>query len=428
MEKIVKVLKETKGVSAYKILERKSESCELFYVLDKLETNRATNIDEFDVTVYVKKSGMIGSSDFTVYKYMDEDEIKKMVEEGVFAAKLAFNPKFKLPKPSKAKVSSPKSNMADKPFNELVEGIVDAVYKANIYKQGWLNSVEFFLTKKTNRLVNSNGIDEEFTSFVGNIEVIPTWKKGKEEFELYKMIEFSNIDLNDITKQVKEILLQAKARANAKKPTVKEGTKVILSGDNNVQQIIESFAMDLHYRNVHAHMSRYEVGKSVQGDDIKGDKLTVDLVPEIVNASASRPFDSDGIVLKKVHLIKDGIALMNWGDNQFAQYIGVKKPTGNIPNLLVKGGSKSYKDMKKEPYLECIKFSALQVDSMTGFFGGEVRLGYYFDGEKTIPVTGFAVSGNIHELKGKLVFSKEVETLSSYKGPKALEVEGMIIA
>lgn len=49
------MLKETKGVSDYRIVETKTESCELFYVLDKLETNRATNIEETVVTIYVKK-------------------------------------------------------------------------------------------------------------------------------------------------------------------------------------------------------------------------------------------------------------------------------------------------------------------------------------------------------------------------------------
>ena len=45
--------------------------------------------------------------------------------------------------------------------------------------------------------------------------------------------------------------------------------------------------------------------------------------------------------------------------------------TGMIPNVVVKHGSKSIKEMKKEPYLECIKFSAFQTDPYSGFFGGD---------------------------------------------------------
>lgn len=428
MENIVKVLKETKGVSDYRIVETKTESCELFYVLDKLETNRATNIEETVVTIYVKKGKMKGSADITIYKYMSIEDIKKKVEEAVYAAKLALNPTFKLPKPSKKEVVSPKSNLSDRPFTDVIGDVVNAVYKANKYKHGWLNSVEFFLKKKMYRLVNSNGIDESYTAFSGEIEVIPTWKKGKEEFELYEMIKFSNLDLNDITRQVENVLLQAKARAEAKVPNIKEGTKIIISGDSNIPQIIDYFVDDLSYSALYNKVNRCKVGDSVQGEVVTGDKLNIDLVPIVHNSPSSRPFDMDGVVLSKISIIKDGIAKANYGSNQMASYLGIKKPTGMIPNVVVKHGSKSIKEMKKEPYLECIKFSAFQTDPYSGFFGGEVRLGYYFDGEKSYPVTGFAISGNLHELKGTLVFSKEIETLPGYKVPKAVEIKGMKIA
>ena len=69
------------------------------------------------------------------------------------------------------------------------------------------------------------------------------------------------------------------------------------------------------------------------------------------------------------------------------------------------------------------------MDKFSGFFGGEVRLGIYFDGEKTYPVTGFSISGNMNEKKGQLVFSKEeISTPSGYEGPKYILVPGMDIA
>jgi len=60
----------------------------------------------------------------------------------------------------------------------------------------------------------------------------------------------------------------------------------------------------------------------------------------------------------------------------------------------------------------------MQMDRLSGLVGGEVRLGYYFDGEKEIPVTGFTFTGNLHELKGLMEYSKEEVTYARYHGPK----------
>ena len=83
--------------------------------------------------------------------------------------------------------------------------------------------------------------------------------------------------------------------------------------------------------------------------------------------------------------------------------------------------------MKKEPYVRCVKFSSFQLDDDSGFFGGEVRLGFYYDGEKEIPVTGFSIAGNLYEVKGKVNFSKEITVESDYIGPKYIEVKDMSI-
>ena len=97
----------------------------------------------------------------------------------------------------------------------MIEDIVKAVFKADVHKDGWINSTEFFLYKKTFHIRNSKGVDVTYSRYYGNIEVIPTWKSEKEEVELYKMIEFGNLDLDYITKEVEDILLLAKLRSEA---------------------------------------------------------------------------------------------------------------------------------------------------------------------------------------------------------------------
>ena len=418
MKSIIELLNENKKVSAWKLTEVETESCELFYVLKNLETNRATKTKDISLTIYVDSEGLRGSASVTIFPHMNEEEIAKVIEEGVYSASFAKNKFYELPKGTDEELNFESSNLSEKPFVDVIEDIVKAVFKADVHENGWINSTEFFLYKKNFHVVNSNGVDVSYSRYYGNIEVIPTWKGEHEEVELYKMIEFGNLDLDYITKEVSDILLLAKLRSEA--VTLPKGVKAnILLTDEEAKQIVSHFVDDLSYSAEYQHMSIYKVGESVQGEEIKGDKLNVKLVPSLINSVRNAPVDRDGVVLKELQVIKDGVALTRHGDYRFGYYLGEEQPTGSYSNMKVECGNVSETELKKEPYIECLKFSGMQMDSFSGFFGGEVRLGIYFDGEKTYPVTGFSISGNIKEKRSELTLSKEeISTSSGYEGPK----------
>ena len=427
MKSIIELLNENKKVSAWKLIESETESCELFYVLKNLETNRASKTKDISLTIYVDGEGTRGTSNVSIYPHMSEEEIARVIEEGVYSASFAMNKFYEIP--SQGEVTELEtSNLEEKPFVDVIEDIVDAVFKADVHENGWINSTEFFLYKKHIHLRNSKGVDVSYDKYYGNIEVIPTWKGEKEEVELYKMIEFGSLDLDYIYKEVEEILYLAKLRSEA--VNLPSGTKanILLTGDE-AQQIIDHFVSDLSYMSEYQHMSRSKIGESVQGEEIKGDKLNVKLVPSLVNSISNAPCDRDGVCLKEIDVIKDGIALIRHGDYRFGYYLGEENPTGSYSNMKVACGNTTEEELKKAPYIECLKFSGMQMDSFSGFFGGEVRLGIYFDGKKTYPVTGFSISGNINEKKCELTLSKEqISTSSGYEGPKYILVPGMDIA
>ena len=68
------------------------------------------------------------------------------------------------------------------------------------------------------------------------------------------------------------------------------------------------------------------------------------------------------------------------------------------------------------------------MDEITGDFGGEVRLGIYFDGEKEIPVSGGSVNGNIKDVQGSMQLSREMQTLNRFCGPQAVKLFGVSIS
>ena len=69
--------------------------------------------------------------------------------------------------------------------------------------------------------------------------------------------------------------------------------------------------------------------------------------------------------------------------------------------------------------------SGLQVDIYNDYIGGEVRLGYYFDGKREIPVTGISISGKLSTALANMRLSNEATTYESYHGPKCAIFEGI---
>jgi predicted Zn-dependent protease len=88
--------------------------------------------------------------------------------------------------------------------------------------------------------------------------------------------------------------------------------------------------------------------------------------------------------------------------------------------MRITGGTASTKDLRDTPYLELVSFSDFQVDPVTGDFGSEIRLGFYFDGEKTIPVTGGSISGNMAKINETMRMSIENRQYNNYHGPATI--------
>ena len=139
------------------------------------------------------------------------------------------------------------------------------------------------------------------------------------------------------------------------------------------------------------------------------------------NSTFSRSFDDDGYSLEKVSVIEDGILKNYIGDIRYAHYLNVN-PTGMVKNFKIHPGENTISDMKKEPYLEIAVFSDFTVDNITGDFGGEIRLAWYYNGTETVPVTGGSITGNINKLHNEIFLSKEIQKDNEFEGPKAVKL------
>ena len=148
-----------------------------------------------------------------------------------------------------------------------------------------------------------------------------------------------------------------------------------------------------------------------------------------LSLAATAPFSNEGIPMKDRVLLEKGVLKTIPGTNRFCRYLKTE-PTGEYRKLRCDNpGSLSLTELKKGPCLWAVTFSDFQMDPMSGFFGGEIRLAYYIDeaGHAT-PLTGGSVSASILETQDKLLLSKERYTSARYEGPDSIRIKGVSVA
>jgi len=246
------------------------------------------------------------------------------------------------------------------------------------------------------------------------------WKGEKEEVESFRNMDFSAFEPKQIADEVKTMIEFSKEKSNAEQTPALTDFNVLLTGAS-VKEVLSYYVGHSNVQNVYNGISTFKIEETMQGENIIGDKVSITLDPMLANSSHSKPFDTDGLPLKKVEILKDGLLKNYWGSSRFAHYLDIK-PAGNIRNILVDKGSKSIDEMKSSPYLELLEFSDFQMNVLTGDFAGEIRLGLYFDGESVKPVTSGSISGNIKSVQEHMYLSKEIYQDNNYLGPKTLQL------
>ncbi len=424
MSVIQRLLEQNSELSGWRINETARTSYELFFVHRKLETVRATDTVSTNVTVYVDHDGKKGDSSFAVSTAMTENDIKQKIETAVRRAKLVFNEPYELPEGGEETAELP-SNMKDQDPKELGKQIADAVFAADTVPGGSINACEIFLYRDNLRVVNSRGVNKTQQKHWVMIEAIPTFTEKEESVELYEDHRFTDFDPAKVTAEIARRMAEARDRFTAKKPQAPLEINVLLR-PHEITDLLSELTGDLDYGTVYMHANLHKIGDDLQeGGD--GDKLTVTMKAQVPGSEESAFFDMDGAAFTDTCVIRDGVAAANYGSSRFGQYLGVEKPTGDLPCIHAEAGTLTQADMKKAPYLECASLSGLQLDLYNDYIGGEIRLAYYFDGEKTVPVTGISMSGKLSAVLASLRLSDRIVTEGAYEGPRYLMLKGMTV-
>ncbi len=417
IEEIITILKSNTEISDYEINHETKHSSELFFVKKKMELNRVVHTEDITITIYKDVEDKRGSSSIVVTSADDKSSLENKITSALKKATTALNPWFSLAKNQ----SVNKTIDTNISLNDIALSVGDTIMQVN-NEHGWLNATEIFVYITEHEFLNSNDVKDVETKLSVEFETIPTCSDGKEEYELYHYYRNNQFDAESIKKQVEDILYLVSLRGQAKKMNevdIDLNVPVYIYGDMNAL-ILKNIKDNTSYLSNVTHSNHYNLN-----EPISNTKFDIVMKGNIEGVAASSSFDEHGVVLNEVKLIEDGVVKQLQGDIQYGQYLKVEEPTGDytvaevIPHTTIE---------TNEPHLIIDHFSAPQLEQASGYFGGEVRLARYFDGEKYIPLTGFSISGDIYDAMNDIAFSKEETVYTYYKGPKYFIFKNLTIS
>ena len=423
INRIINVLNEAQ-VSDYRIMEVKKVSHQAFFVRQFLDQHRISDTVHTTLDVYMdtEENGQKfrGKASKEIYQNESEEEIRKDVEQLKYNASLAKNPFYQLVKDEKYQEEE-----KDYDLIALLNDVVQGVQNVRDTDSEKINSYEVFVNGYYYHIVNSQGTDVAFNSMNEEVEVIINSVDDGHEIELYHDSTFAGKPVTEITDDILKVFRYAKDRTRAQATKKMMNARVLLSGDFNAD-FYDYFLDRANSAEVFYGESQVQLGDDCQHNS-EGDKITLRLVSQLPHSSRNMPYSKDGNKALDLTIVENGVYRNYWGDQITGYYLGLEKIT-DANNFIVEAGSKTVEEMKKEPYLEVIEFSDFGMDSITGNFGGEIRLGYYYDGEKVVPVTGGSITCNMDKALKHIYLSQETRQYDNCVVPCTIELFDVNVA
>lgn len=424
----------TTKISDWRLVERILSRQERYYIGNRAEQARTVDDLRYSLTVYVDSSEdekkFRGETTITIQPSFTLNDCMTKIRQAVFAASKSRNAWFALPEPCAPKVTLPVSGFKTLSPADQVEVVRSAFFSAAEQFQGSarINALEIFITKEQRRLLNSRGVDQVSEIWKGYSEFVVEADSPSGTVELFDDIEFSEPDTARLASCITTRLAEVRDRAIATPMPQLRDIPVILRG-KEAEEAFAWFYGNSRTETIFSKASAFEIGKNIQVSDSSEsvvEPLDLWAEPVIAGLPSSTAFDSDGFALERTIVIEGGILKTLTGSVRHADWLGVPRK-GAFPLFSVSPGSLRLEEMHAQPYLEPVMFSDFRLDSITGDFGAEIRLAYYYDGEKVIPVSGGSISGSLSTLKSSMRRSAEIAVASQSRCPVALMLTGVTI-
>ena len=422
IDRIVSLLKAS-GVTAWELRDVVTHGWEFYYIRHALDQNRVRNVQQITLKVYqaIDDGAYLGCAEAEIAPTASEADIRELIDSLAYRATLVRNRPYTLAAPRQAE---PMETCPEK-TEKIAADFLNTMRSLPETGGEDINSYEIFVSSKTSRFLSSAGIDVTETWPESMIEVVVNARKDGHEIELYRDYRSGSCDMDALRRDLLRTMQYGRDRLLAVPTPPLETADVLFTG-SDACEIYSYFADRLDAAMIYRRMSDWEPGKPVCAG-FQGDCLTLKACRSLPNSSRNRRYDEQGAPVRDVVLIENGIAKNILGSRMFASYLNLEDAF--IPsNFVVSGGTHSEEELRSGPYLELVEFSDFQVDSMTGDLFGEIRLGYWHDGQSVTPVSGGSISGSMMELAGKMLLSRETAQYNNWRIPSATLLKGVSVS
>lgn len=428
IQTILSTLQSNEKLHAWNLRVNNKKSYQLYFIKQNLDMNREVETTEYVVNIYTLKNvngkEMIGSASFCLYPSMSLMEVKEKIEQQTKLCDYTLNKAYAFPKKMNLKPSTKEVGFSSHTLKEAAFIAADALFEADKFDKGYINSSEIFINFIDTKYYDSNGNVFLFSKEVGQIEFVTTWAEKGEEVEIYKFIEFGELDSNFIQNAATKALLEASDRVKAIKVSKISNCKLLLTEDF-VKDYFLHFANKANVDAIYSKSSDIDVNHKFQSYSDKNDKISIKLEPTMKGSTRGASFDQEGIALRRLKVIEKGVVKTLWGSNANSQYLH-KSVNGTYENFVVGAGTLVDEELEDENYVEIISVSGFEIDELTGDFASEIRLAYLYqkNKERTI-ITGGSFSGNVYDSINTVRFYNETFQYNNFVGPKKVLLDNV---
>jgi PmbA protein len=433
-------------VSDWRLVSTKVARRERYFVGKGTEQVREVEDLAYSLTLYVDADSggrrTRGEATMNIQPSLTDTELDAKLRQAALAASKSKNPWFELPGPAPAKTLIPSSGFEKLGENEAMEEAAKALFAPESTVGGAasdaiagalgtaaggprINALELFLSREEREFLNSKGQRFKSQRWRGYSEFVVDCQAESGPVELFDDIEFSEPDPARLSEATGARLEEVKDRAKAIPLPALAGIPVILRS-KEAEEVFGWFFGNAMTTMVFTKASTFSVGANIQAGEngTVAEPLDIWAEPFIAGLVASSAFDVDGFPLERTPVIEGGICRNLVGSVRHADWLGLPRK-GAFSLFSVSPGATSLAQMRSKPHLEPVMFSDFRLDGVTGDFGAEIRLAYWFDGEKKIPVTGGSISGSVQEFKATMHRSSERSLGARSLCPTAVLLAGL---